>query len=236
MNTLMAWGLLGAFLSAQSFDVASVKPNTSGDSSSGASRLPGGRISITNNTVKDLIRNAYDVKPYQIAGGPGWMGSERYDVAAQAGGNASPDALRAMLKTLLADRFKLKLHREIRILPAYALVVAKDGPKLKKAGDGGSSLSVFRSRGQLSAKNASMAQLATSLSGLLDRPVLDMSRLTGAFDFDLQYEPFDAQPAGDSSRPSIFTGIEEQLGLKLDAHMSSVEVLVIDQAARPTEN
>ena len=224
------------FVFAQSFEVASIKPNRSGDPSSGASRLPGGRIVVTNNTLKELVRNAYEVKSYQIVGGPGWIDSDRFDVSAQADANANAGKLRVMMQFLLADRFKLKLHRETRTLPAYALVVAKNGSKLQTAGDGGSSLSIFRNRGAISAKTASMAQLANGLSNLLDRPVLDMSGLGGSFDFELHFEPFETQPAVDTPRTSIFTALEEQLGLKLESRMSPIEILVIDQASPPTEN
>ena len=217
------------------FEVASVRRNLSGDISSSASRFPGGRITITNNTLKDLIRNAYDLKDYQVFGGPGWIQSERYDIAARAEGDPGPDKLRAMLQNLLAERLGLKVHRETKAIPAYQLVVSKEGSKLRKSKEAASSLSIFRNRGQITAKKTSLPQLANGLSGLLGRAVVDKTGISGSFDFTLEYAPLDIELPQDSL-PSIFTALQEQLGLRLEARTLSMDVLVVDDAQQLVEN
>jgi uncharacterized protein (TIGR03435 family) len=217
------------------FEVASVRLNRSGDFSSSASRFPGGRITITNNTLKDLIRYAYDLKDYQVFGGPGWIHSERYDIAAKADGDPGADKLRSMLQTLLAERFGLKVHRETKAMPAYQLVVLKEGSRLRKSKEPASSLSIFRNRGQITARKTSMAQLANGLSGLLSRAVVDKTGISGSFDFTLEYAPLDIETPQDSL-PSIFTALQEQLGLRLEARTLSIEVLVVDEAQQLVEN
>jgi uncharacterized protein (TIGR03435 family) len=228
------------------FEVASVKPNKSGN---GSSRFNSGhgRLTATNVSLKSCIYFAYGIKDYQISG-PEWLSSERYDITAKAASGVPDKQLMPMLQTLLQDRFKLRLHRQTKELPAYALVVGKGGPKLHEVETGPEQDNA--GRGRLSARKISMPRLAEILSRHMDRPVLDMTGIKGVFDLTLDYAPDDAHstmaPRGggaggiatDSpSGPSIFVALQEQLGLKLEARKGPVEILVIDYAEKvPTEN
>jgi uncharacterized protein (TIGR03435 family) len=232
----------------------------------------------TNVTVQMLVRLAYGVQDNQISGVPNWLNSGSYNIEAKMD-NSAADEMRKMsedqrkperqrmLQALLADRFKLTLHRETRDLPAYALVIAKNGPKLRKAKPGdtyadgfkgidglpaGPHNMVLRSRGDFRAQAQPVSALARALSLALGRPVVDKTGLTGEYDMVLQWTPESqgpmlkgtengsqstgSQPSPESLGPSIFTAIQEQLGLKLESQKESAEVLVIDQVEKPSEN
>ena len=220
------------------FEVASIKLTQHGRTPDGMSHSSVGNPSpvsfaATNASLQMLLVWAYEVKDYQISG-PDWLNSDdaRYDIEAKTPAGASSKQMPEMLQTLLAQRFKLAFHRETRTLPLYYLVTAKGGPKLHEAPGGGNSSTNSRG-GHLTAQHTSMAELGDSLSRHLGRAVVDQTGLTGAFDFTLDYAADDA----DTSRPSIFTALQEQLGLRLEATKGPVEVLVIDRAERvPTEN
>jgi uncharacterized protein (TIGR03435 family) len=228
------------------FEVTSVKPNKSGNGSS-RFNFRHGRLTATNVSLKSCIYFAYRIKDYQISG-PDWLNSERYDIAAKAASGVPDEQLMPMLQTLLRDRFKLRLHRQTKERPVYALVVGKGGSKLHEveAGPGKDNAG----RGHLSAQKISMPRLAEILSRHMDRPVLDMTGVKGVFDLTLDYTPDDARGtpaprdggveaiATDSpTGPSIFVALQEQLGLKLEARKGPVEILVIDYAEKvPTEN
>ena len=204
------------------------------------------KITMRNGNLLTFIEEAYGLKEYQIKG-PEWLKSERFDIVATAS-HVTRNQLGLMLQTLLKERFKLEVHRESKVLPVYALVPGKNGPKIqavKAEGDSG----VWNGVGKLTAKKLSMANFAESLSGQMDRPVVDMTGLEGVFDFTLEYTNQNIQPLfnGDGgegtaapdfgSGPSIFTALQEQLGLKLESRKAPVEVLVIDHAEKvPTEN
>jgi uncharacterized protein (TIGR03435 family) len=181
---------------------------------------------------------------YQISAGPSWMDSDsdRFDIVANAPGESAPtgDDVRRMLQSLLADRFQLKLHRETQERPVYALVVAKNGPKLKESGpDKEFSTTVRGSQtAQLTMTKATMEQLAIQLSGSgLDRPVLDKTGLAGHYDIALNWIPeYAGPPASDSNSVNVFTAVQEQLGLRLEPQKAPVEILVIDHAEKPSEN
>jgi uncharacterized protein (TIGR03435 family) len=226
------------------FEVASVKPHkqdVAGESRSRESidTVPG-VLTVRNASLNSCIKWAYLVRDYQISG-PAWLNEERYDITAKAAGPARLDELRRMLRTLLAERFSLQLHREAKELPVYRLVAAKSGPKLHKAEPGGNT-SIQGENGSFVFRGTSMEQLAEDLSGLtqVDGPVLDRTGIPGVFDFSLKFgedniEMKRALIAGDG--PSIFTLIPELLRLKLEARKDVVEVLVIDHAERaPSEN
>jgi uncharacterized protein (TIGR03435 family) len=266
---------------APSFEVASVKPNTSGD---GFVRVggPPGRFSATNVPLRMLIQMAYQVQPFQLEGGPGWIGTDRFDIVAKVGGDVPappgpgvPGPVQLMTRTLLADRFKLVVHRETKEQAIYALVLAradgKLGPQLKPSTADCAAVAAARGRsgpppalpapgvrpqcgmmvrpGGLSVGGLSIAQFATNLSGNVQRVVVDRTGLTGAFDVDLTWTP-DQIPQGrgnlppgapalppiDPNGPSLFTAIQEQLGLKLEPTKGPVDVLVIDRAAKPTDD
>jgi len=239
----------GAAAAPLSFEVASIKPAAPGESGmmSRMTTSPGGRFTVEGYTVKALIQQAYDVKDFQITGGPGWVNSERYDIIAKAETSAKPEQIKLMLQSLLAERFKLVIHRDTKELPVYALVVAKNGPKLHQAdpetqaakgggwGVGG---------GRITGRSLPVSTFAKLLSEQLERTVVDRTGLTGIFDFKLEWTP-DRAAAGlspDSPSvpaelgPSLFTALQEQLGLKLESTKGPVEVLVIDRVEKPSGN
>jgi len=109
------------------FEVATIKRNVSGSTSASNRALPGGRVTITNNTLRNMIRNFYRVQNFQLVGGPDWMSTDRWDIVAKADGDPQPERMMEMVKTLVADRFKLAMHRETREMPIYALTLARDG-------------------------------------------------------------------------------------------------------------
>jgi uncharacterized protein (TIGR03435 family) len=261
---------------APSFEVASIKPNRSGDMSMSIMFQPG-RFVATGMAVKQLITMAYDIKDFQVTGGPGWIDADRFDIDAKEpegfaeGLDKLPrDQRRAklgqLIQSLLADRFALKVSHATKELPVYALVVAKSGPKIQAAkpgdtypngikGPDGRALGhggmMRMGPGQLTGQGLPIASLVGLLSQQLGRDVLDQTNLKGNYDFDLRWTP-DQVPAGmpmgpegpkpvegpppDTSGPSIFTAIQEQLGLKLESTKGPVEILVIDHIERPSEN
>jgi uncharacterized protein (TIGR03435 family) len=256
------------------FEVVSIK-RSAPDTRGGNSISPGGRISITGTTLKFLMLSAYNVEGYRISGLNGWMESERYDVMGKApegtmrgptgraaewkgadGAGSSWTAMdpnsenarqfRAMLQTMLADRFQLKLHHESKELSVYALVVAKSGPKLDESKS--DSLQMKWGMGQITYKGAALTFLTSTLSRLTGRPVVDQTGLTKNYDYTLQWTPDEGQmqmfrAAGDwssgasaESGPSVFTALQEQLGLKLESTKAPVDILVVDHAEKPSEN
>jgi bla regulator protein BlaR1 len=266
-------------IGSQAFEVASVKPNKSGDGRIGFQIQPGGRFTATNVPVRELIRMAYGIQSFQLVGGPDWIGSERFDIVAKAESDPPPSPpggppgpILMMVRNLLVERFKLAVHNETRDLPIYALVMARAdgrlGPQFRASqvdcaavraaarGRGGPPLAppkpgerppcgMFGGFGRIAAGGVSIAQLAMSLSPRVNRVVLDRTGLTGLYEFELEFTP-DQMPQGppppgapplppiDPNGPSIFTALQEQLGLKLDAQRGPVEVLIIDGVEQPT--
>jgi uncharacterized protein (TIGR03435 family) len=241
------------------FEVASLKPSQPDPRGfAGIRPAPGGERYVASNvTLKLMITVAYRIQADQVAGGPGWMDTERYDMNAKAEGPSSVEELHLMLQDLLADRFKLRFHRETKELPVYALLVDKGGVKLqphqaKSAGDPWIDVAFEQSKMAWHAKFAPMAYFAWRLSLMLDRPVIDQTGLNGGYDFDLAFAPMiPAMPAGgptppegallngapiDSSGPTIFDAVRQQLGLKLERQKGPVDILVIDHAEKPVEN
>jgi uncharacterized protein (TIGR03435 family) len=232
------------------FEVASVKP----DNSNGRVILippVGGRFTATNVSLKMLIGLAYNVRNFQLTGGPVWIDSARFDVDARAvNSNIAQDQFPQMLQGLLEDRFQLTVHRETREMPVYTLLPAKSGLKLPDAKPNScSTFALVSARGQarldrcdglmvtpnrIENRKISMAWFASTLSNLLSRPVVDKTGFTGTFSVHLDF----ANDTGDvdSSRPSIFTALQEQLGLRLESQKGPGEMLVIDHAGRPAEN
>jgi uncharacterized protein (TIGR03435 family) len=193
---------------------------------------------------------AYDIPSFQLAGGPSWIGDQRYDIVAKMPAGALKAAgperwaqMRAAVQALLADRFQLIIHRETKLIPGYALVVAKSGFKLKKMADDGQA-DFSSNRGKLTAHKISMELLAQNLSGNLSSPVVDMTGIKGGFDLTLEWTPDEVQSpakaggeaAEPPSGPSIFTALQEQLGLKLETQKAPIEMVVIDRIEKPTEN
>jgi len=239
------------------FEVASIKPADPNGRGMRVQMAPGGRLNANGVTVKFLIQQAYNVKDFQITGGPNWIGSERYDISTKAEGEGqiTHEQLRTMMQGLLADRFQLAFHRETKEMPIYALVVGKNGPKMhatERAPDGDregrGGAQIRTSRGQITAQGMSMTMLSNQLSNRLGRNVLDKTGLTGNYDFTLEFTPegmqgmgpreggADAPPPVDSPGPSIFTAVQEQLGLKLESQKGPVEILILDRIEKPSEN
>ncbi len=209
----------------------------------GVQILPGGRISMAGVTVKNLIQQAYGVREFQIAGGPSWLGSERYDITAKPEGASTPDQVKVMIQALLADRFKLQFHRETKELPTYSLVVGKGGPKFHESeavAEERKGPRMRMERGRFNLEGAPVAALANQLGQVLGRTVIDKTGLTGNYDFKLEWtpdqRPMEGPPAGDATGPSIFTALQDQLGLKLESTKGPVEILVIERAQKASEN
>jgi uncharacterized protein (TIGR03435 family) len=235
------------------FEVATIKPanpETRGQSilvGRGGSNL----FTTTNTTLNDLITFAYGIHVRQIAGGPSWLESEKFDITAkpEAPGIPNVTQLTTMVKKLLAERFGLAFHSEKRELSAYVITVGKNGPKLSKNETGGI-LPGFGGRGPGSVVivNSTMTEFAGFLQGrILDRPVVDQTGLSGKFDFTLAWRPDLTQlppganpppqlPPEVEARPDLFTAIQEQAGLKLEPAKTPVEVYVIDKVQKPSEN
>ncbi len=222
----------------QNFEVAVIRP-TSAATATGTSvdLFEGGRIRIVNEPVRLLIRMAFRMTNAQIVGGPAWLDSDRYDIEAKTGRPEKPgqNELGPLMQSLLADRFHLKVHREMRELPVYALVVAPGGPKLKPKAEGETSgMSTENGHGVTRAvvKATSMELLASYVGNRLGRVVVDKTALSDSYDFTLEWA---MEQALDSSAPSLVTAVRE-LGLRLESQKSPVEVLVIDGIERPSAN
>jgi uncharacterized protein (TIGR03435 family) len=222
----------------RAFEVASIKPSKADVSSSGINS-GNGRIYGYNVTLKRCIMGAYAVGPNQIIGGPDWLDSERFEITAKAEEAVSDRILMTMLQTLLTERFKLALHREVKPTDAYVLELRNNAPKLEK-GDG-QGATTNNGRGHIVATNASMDRFAEILSRQMDRPVMNHTGLEGVFNLTLQWTPDGTKPVKPEDGaaiegPSVFTAVEEQLGLRLRAQKVPVEVLVIDHAEKPEPN
>ena len=222
------------------FEVASVKLTSHGRTADGWSRssidVPSpGRLEAVNASMQECLRWAFDVKDYQIAGPP-WLNDDdaSYDIEAKAPEGTPHEELHKMMQTLLAERFKLTLHRQQKTLPVYELVVAKGGPKLEKAKDGGGRSGTNSTGGHVVATGISMLEWAYQLSRYTKMPVFDKTGLAGKFDFKLDYSPDERD---DPARPNLSTALQEQLGLKLHSAKGPVDRLVIEHVERvPTAN
>jgi uncharacterized protein (TIGR03435 family) len=224
---------------SQQFETAVIRPTLAAANAGTSFNLfEGGRLRIVNEPVKLLIRIAFQIQNAQIAGGPDWLESAHYDIEAKTGfpEKIKPDRLRPLMQSLLAECFNLKFHRETRELTVYALVAAKDGPKLKSPAEG-ESASMNTTGGpkasHVTATATSMESLAGYIGNRLGRIVLDKTGLSGSFDFKLDWSPDEAP---DSSSPSLVTALREQLGLRLESQKSPVEILVVDSIDKPSEN
>jgi uncharacterized protein (TIGR03435 family) len=217
------------------FEAASIKLNTSGTGSSGSK---GNRTQVlfTNVSLRRLIQRAYGIQDFELVG-PDWMAGVHFDIAAKyPPGESANEQRNLMLQTLLAQQFHLAIHRETKEMSAYALVVVKNGPKLEASKEDGNSTNSNRGRFEDSA--VSMAGLAKQLEEVLEHPVVDKTGLTGSYIVKLEWTP-DDQPAGSDQPlgPSIFTALQDQLGLKLQTQKLPVEIIVVDRVDRtPVEN
>lgn len=233
--------------------VASVKRNNDPGARTISEYSAGGRFSATAVTVASLLRIAYRIQPYQLVGAPAWIAERRYDIAAKVDDTPAPSQ-QVFLQALLRDRFQLDVRRETREMPILALRVARAdgrlGPGLVKAAfdcaaylgaphpppePGKTPPCATRiNMGFLSGKAIPMARLASSLAPFVDRFVVDRTELAGGFDVELTWTP--DGPQSDAAGPSIFTALQEQLGLKLVADKGPVEVVVVNRVVEPGEN
>jgi len=257
---------------APAFEVASVKFSSPGTTGGRMQFLPGGRFIASNVSLTYLLQQIYEVRDFQIAGASKWMSiiadgvNSRYEIEAKAASSSTEVQMREMVKVLLADRFQLNVHKETRELPVYVLTAAKTGMKLAVSGDNarprGSGAIALMDRGWIQGTNVTMRPLIQILSRSVDRPVVDRTNFTEAFDFKLQWTPDPGASVERStspsdigcpssftaiqqrlglkpevaSCPSIFTAVQEQLGLRLDPRREPIEVLVVDHVEPPSAN
>jgi uncharacterized protein (TIGR03435 family) len=223
------------------FEVASIKPHGGPITVSGGPFSSGPRVRYVAVKLTDLVTEAYGVRYEQVSGAPGWgdgPAGARYDIEAKAEGDAKPakEQLQQMLQSLLAERFRLKVRRETADTPIYALVLAKGGSKLK-AVDKGEGVRVRASgTSQRMDGKTTMEFLARQLSISAGRLVVDRTGLTGDYEYTLEWTPDSAAAPDDSPSVSIFTAVQEQLGLKLEPAKAQVEMLIIEHAEMPAEN
>jgi uncharacterized protein (TIGR03435 family) len=210
---------------------------------------------VRNHVLRTLIAAAYDLNPKAISGGPPWVDSYHFDVLAETPGEIPPNLQEqmSMLRKLFAERFGLKFHREPKDMPVYALAVVKGGAKLKESTASADSFpagppplifGVSLGSLHLPGRYATMGELASVFQrAVFDRPVIDRTGLNGRYDFDLEFAPdaniFNGAFAGqtsDSDKPGLFTALQEQLGLKLEATKGPVDAMVIDHVEEPSAN
>jgi len=247
-STAVAAVLLGAALQAQTFDAASIKRSAPANPNGSTYEFQrGGGLRVGNSTLLGLIESAYEVRDFQIAGGPSWLNTDRYDVLARSGSGEvattsaeEMKATRLKLRAVLADRFHLVVHRESRELQEYALVVERRGAGLVAVPadpQPGARAGVQSTCGHMTGTQALISNLVLYLSRQLKRPVLDGTGLTARYNFELSWTP-ELAPCPDSAdnAPSIFTALREQLGLRLDSIKGPVDTVVVDRAERPSED
>jgi uncharacterized protein (TIGR03435 family) len=213
------------------FDIATIKRYTPTNGvSAGAYYYPQRFTGV--GTLRDFIQIAYDFPADRVAGGPPWLDSERFEIDGRTSVKVPPQRLMTMLQSLLTDRFALHVHRESRELPVYDLITLHNGLKIHPLADaakpGGITSGRSLLRGQMT-----LADLARALSPTLGRPVIDRTGQTAKFEIKLQWSPDDSPG---STQPSIFTALQEQLGLKLQSTKGPVDVMVIDHANKPSAN
>lgn len=231
------------------FDVASIKPANPEERNSRFNIVPGGGINVVNVPLRRLVEFAYNVRESQIQSGPGWINSMAYDIVARVEKADGPidlgkmsdsdrrtleSQIRSRTQSLLEDRFQLKIRRETREMPILALTVAKGGLKLKPVAEGDVRPTNIRvGRGTMTAQRVPMSLFVQSLSRLTSQTVTDETGLAGAFDIQLEWAP-DLTPEAEG--PSIYTAMQEKLGLRLESKKGPVEIIVIERVEKPSEN
>jgi uncharacterized protein (TIGR03435 family) len=238
MRVILA-GLVAVMLFAQSptFEAATIKPNKSGENGGGYPGLRNGLYTGRNASMKMMLRSAWDLSESRIFG-PDWFDSDRFDVEAKIPPGATQADMMLMFQALLKERFHLELHREMREMPVFDMVVAKGGLKME--------LSTPEHRfpqpppnpgGSMNVGAGTMPQIAQRLSGAAGRTVLDKTGLDGVYGFLVIFTPMNATNPPEGAPPDFFTAVEQQLGLKLQPNKEPIEVLVVDHADRtPTDN
>jgi uncharacterized protein (TIGR03435 family) len=234
------------------FDVVSIKPNNTVPNIMETPPLNGGRLNFMHASLKTMIGIAYKVKSFQIEGAPAWAGTDRYDISATSTElSPSEERYRSMLRNMLEDRFQLSAHRESRESTIYGLVAAKNGSKLKAAAPGNcvpldaehpsaapgqrcGSANIMANR--LTGTSMTTAGLADVLTNIAGRPVVDKTGISGMYDIHLEFTRAESAVDNDAAGPSIFTALQEQLGLRLESQKGPVEFLVVDHAEKPSAN
>jgi bla regulator protein blaR1 len=261
---VLALPLLAIGLFAQpAFEIASIKPTLDSQCTNGSliGPMTGGGLRVECLPLKNILTWAYDVQDYQVSGGPSWVSSQRWTILAKPAAPEAPqdepaeyskmnDAQRSRLmalvrqrtQALLAERFQLTLRHESREQATYALTVAKNGAKFKEASDPSGGY-IKSGRGEITGKATQMEALTQYLGAALQRPVADGTNLPGRYDFQLTWTPErpasdtpGAGTASDPTGPTIFTAIEEQLGLRLESRKMAVDTLVIARVEKPSAN
>ncbi len=239
---------LGQAPTPPTFDVATVKPNRTGKGGGNFAASPG-MLTIRNLPLRRIIGAAYNIAEYQISG-PHWLEQERFDIVAKTDGSVTgEDEMLPLLQPLLAERFHLAMHRETKQLPAYVLTVGTNGPKFEAAEAGGTGLRFKKANksggARIHSTHLTMPEFAEILSRRLGHPVLDRTGLAGAYRVTLEWAAENkatkpgktgkAEP--DTDRPSIFTALHDQMGLRLQARKAPVDIFVIDHIEKtPTAN
>jgi len=252
---------------APSFDVISIKPDTSGGMGIRLNIAPGGTFRAEGVPLKLLMQEAYDVKESQIIGAPAWFNTDKYNIEAKSDEATAAemtkldpdkrkDKMMLMIRSLLVERCKMTVHQDTKEMSILSMVVAKNGPKLKASAPPDMSASPAPSpngpfqgirmrRGDLTGNAVSLSLLANTLSRQLGRTVVDNTGLTGVYDFELKWTPDENEgqmfnaPGSDTVQtagPTVFTAIQEQLGLKLESTKAPVAVWVIDHVEKPSAN
>jgi uncharacterized protein (TIGR03435 family) len=234
-----------ALAADSTFEVASIHTRTDGTGDIGTLKpfrfdFSGPNLLIENFRLTELITFAYDIKDYELKGEPRWADIDRYNISAKAadGVSLTRDTARPMMQALLADRYRLKVHPELKEMPVYALVVGKGGPKLKESAAGAHKLLTLQSKGRTSLMTVTggdMAQLAGQFSKIngVDRPVIDKTGLSGTYDYKLEWGD---DLSADPGVVSVFSAFQQQLGLRLESTKARVRILIVDHAEKPSEN
>jgi uncharacterized protein (TIGR03435 family) len=235
------------------FDVATIKPNESGATALQGLGFRSRKLTTVNASLGDLISFAFDVQAKQIIGGPDWLQKDRYDIAGtpDVDGNPNVQQMRTMIRKLLEDRFKLTTHHDKRELPAFVLTAAKSGPKLKPTQSTGPGPAIGYRAGKggvmLIMLNGTVSDFVAFLqTSVVDRPVVNQTGIDGRFDINVTFTPDDSQfgghapaaakPDNGEAAPGLFEAIQQQLGLKLEAQKTSVNVIAIDHVEKPSAN
>ena len=232
-----------------SFEVVTIKPSRPGLVGKGFGQR-GRHLNVNNESVTDIVNLAFGLHQQQILGAPAWAESEKFDVEGEADGEGVPslDQYRIMLRKMLADRFHLAFHMDKKELSVYVLTVAKTGSKMTKSLNQDALAGLgMRGLGSVVGRGANMGNFRNFMQGnVMDRPVVDQTGIEGRYDFQLDWTPdeFQFSPIGvkappapeNAAHPDLYTAIQQQMGLKLEAVRAPVDVMVVDRVERPSEN
>jgi uncharacterized protein (TIGR03435 family) len=235
------------------FEVVTIKPDDPAHPKGKSFQVRGDQITLTGVSLHDLMTFGYGIHPRQVSGGPSWLDTDKFEIHGKPDTEGQPNTkqLGIMLQKLLADRFKLTIHHDKKELTVYAITVGKTGPKLTAAVSNGNGLPGLgmRAPGRAIIRNATIADFAGFMQSIvLDRPVLDQTKLDTRYDFTLDWTPDETQfpdrtgpvpppPATDAEIfPDLFTAMQQQLGLKMESTKAPVDVIVIDKVEKPSDN